>query len=144
MPPIVARLDVDVSGPNPSPWTPAARLRSSCTTPGPTRARPPATSISQIWSMWREVSRTMPRPPTAWPARLVPPPRVTTGTPKRAAARIAAATSPAARGGAGGGGDVPGGGGEGDEHRRRRVQARVAGVQVARVVVGADVAAQLA
>ena len=98
MPPIVARLDVDVSGPNASPWAAAARLRSSCTTPGPTKARPPATSISWIASMWREVSSTMPRPPTAWPARLVPPPRVTTGTPKRAAARMAAATSSASRG----------------------------------------------
>ena len=39
MPPSVARFDVDVSGPKPSPKRFAARLRSSCTTPGCTRTR---------------------------------------------------------------------------------------------------------
>ena len=32
-------VGVEVSGPNASPWAAAARLRSSCTTPGPTGAR---------------------------------------------------------------------------------------------------------
>ena len=50
--------------------------------------------------MWREVSSTMPLPPAVCPARLVPAPRVTTGTPRSAAALIAAATSAASRGNA--------------------------------------------
>ena len=79
MPPIVARFDVEVSGPKPRPSRCAARLRSSCTTPGPTRTRRASASISPIASMWREVSSTMPVP-IVWPARLVPAPRVTTGT----------------------------------------------------------------
>ena len=107
----------------------AARLRSSWTTPGPTRARRAATSISAIASMWREVSSTIPWP-AAWPARLVPAPRVSTGTPKRA-------------GGADRGGDVGGVARERHQQRRARVHARVARVEVARVVVGADVAPQL-
>jgi hypothetical protein len=48
--------------------------------------------------MCREVSITTPWPPAAWPARLVPPPRDTTGTSKRPATWIAAATSAASRG----------------------------------------------
>ena len=39
MPPSVARLEVEVSGPKPRPCGMTARLRSSCTTPGPTRTR---------------------------------------------------------------------------------------------------------
>ena len=80
--------------------------------------------------MWREVSSTSPCPPAVCPARLVPAPRVTTGTSKRAAAATAAATSAASRGKA-------------TEQRRARVQARVAREQVARVAVGAHLAAQL-
>ena len=49
--------------------------------------------------MWRDVSSTIPWP-VVWPARLVPAPRVTTGSSKRAAAVIAAATSSAPRGNA--------------------------------------------
>ena len=98
MPPIVARLAVEVSGPKPSPWGRAARLRSSCTTPGPTRTRRATGSSAVIASMWREVSSTMPRAPIVWPERLVPAPREITGTPKRPATAIAAATSPASRG----------------------------------------------
>ena len=56
---------------------------------------------------------------------------VTTGTSKRAAARD-------------GGGDVGGVAREGHQQRRARVQARVAREQMARVVVGAHLAAQLA
>ena len=97
MPPSVARLEVEVSGPNPSPNGAAARLRSSWTTPGPTRTRRAAASTSPIASMWRDVSSTRPWP-AACPARLVPAPRVTTGMSKRAAAWTAAATSAASRG----------------------------------------------
>ncbi len=100
MPPIVARLAVDVSGPKPSPYGCAARLRSSCTTPGPTRTRRASASISPMSFMCREVSSTIAPAPIVWPARLVPAPRVTTGTPKRAATVIAAATSSASRGNA--------------------------------------------
>ncbi len=98
MPPSVARLEVDVSGPKPSPCGLTAALRASWTTPGPTRAVRRSTSISWIWSMWREVSSTMPPPPAVCPARLVPAPRVTIGTPRSAATLIAAATSAASRG----------------------------------------------
>ena len=80
--------------------------------------------------MWREVSSTSPWP-AVWPARLVPAPRLTTGTSKRAAA-------------ADRGGDVGGVAREGHEQRRVGVQARVAREQVARVGVRAHLAAQLA
>ena len=84
MPPIVARLKVEVSGPKPRPRGCAARLRSSCTTPGSTRARSACGSSSRMAFMWRDVSSTMPCP-VVWPDRLVPAPRVTTGTSSRAA-----------------------------------------------------------
>jgi hypothetical protein len=98
IPPIVARFDVEVSGPKPSPWRCAARLRSSCTTPGPTRTRSPSGSRSRIAFMCRDVSSTTPPAPAVWPARLVPAPRVITGTAKRPATAIAAATSSASQG----------------------------------------------
>jgi hypothetical protein len=97
IPPIVARFEVEVSGPKPKPSFCAARLRSSCTTPGPTRTRRRSVSISRIALMWREVSSTTPWP-AVWPARLVPPPRLTTGASKRPAIATAAATSAASRG----------------------------------------------
>ena len=98
IPPSVARLDVDVSGPKPSPNRRAARLRSSWTTPGSTRTLCP--EISSIAFMCRDVSITSPPPPAVWPARLVPPPRGITGTPRRPAIVTAAATSSASRGNA--------------------------------------------
>ena len=130
MPPSVARFEVDVSGPKPSPKRFAARLRSSCTTPGCTRTRRASTSIASIVFMCREVSITSPRPPAVWPARLVPPPRATTGTPCRAASVTAAATSSArAR--------------EDDREWLDRVQAGVGREQVARVGVRAHLPGQL-
>ena len=123
IPPIVARLEVEVSGPKPSPWAWAARLRSSCTTPGPTRTRRASMSSSRIAFMWRDVSSTTPCPAVC-PARLVPPPRDTTGTSKRPAIRTAAATSAASRGKA-------------TDERLAGVHARVAGEEMARVVVRA-------
>ena len=98
MPPSVARFDVDVSGPNPSPNRLAARLRSSCTTPGCTRTRRASGSIASITFMCREKSRTSPCPPAVCPASDVPPPRATIGTPRSAQMRTAALTSSAVRG----------------------------------------------
>jgi hypothetical protein len=97
MPPIVARLLVDVSGPNISPWAAAASLSWSCTTPTSTTAVRATGSISTIRFMCRERSSTRPGP-TVCPARLVPAPRGTTGTPNSAAVRTVAATSSWSRG----------------------------------------------
>ena len=107
-----------------------ARLRSSWTTPGPTRTRRASRSTSPIASMWREVSSTSP-----WPGGLA------------GEARPGAAAHDRdleARGGGHRGGDVGGVAREGHEQRRVRVQARVAREQVARVGVRAHLAAQLA
>ena len=130
MPPSVARFDVEVSGPKPSPNRLAARLRSSCTTPGSTRTRRPSTSIASIAFMWREKSSTSPRPPAVCPARLVPPPRGTIGTPSRAQMRDRR-------------GDVVGVTRERHGERLDREHARVAGEQMPRVGVVAHLARQL-
>ena len=107
-----------------------ARLRSSCTTPGCTRTRSASASISSIAFMWREVSSTSPRPPAVCPARLVPPPRGTTGTPSRAA--IAHRRR-----------DVVRVARERDRERLDREHARVRREQMPRVGVGAHLARQL-
>ncbi len=60
MPPIVARLAVDVSGPNMSPCWAAARFSCSWTTPGWTRACRVSALISMIRVMCRDRSITMP------------------------------------------------------------------------------------
>ena len=131
MPPIVARLDVDVSGPNASPWAAAARLRSSWTTPGPTE-RAAAGDVDLVDRV--HVARGVEHDAAA-----------AHGLAGEAGAAAAGDDRNAeARGGADGGGDVVGVARERDQQRGRRVQAGVAGVEVARVVVGADVAAQLA
>jgi hypothetical protein len=54
--------------------------------------------MSSMTFMCRERSSTSPRPPAVWPARLVPAPRGTIGTPSRPAMLTAAATSSASRG----------------------------------------------
>ena len=77
----------------------AARLRSSWTTPGSTRTRSASGSRSRIAPCGATCRARSPCP-IVWPARLVPAPRVTTGSSKRAAATIAAATSSASRGNA--------------------------------------------
>jgi hypothetical protein len=97
IPPIVARLLVEVSGPNISLCGAAARFRSSCTTPGSTLAVRAWGSSSVIRFMCRERSSTRPGP-TVCPARLVPAPRARTGTPASAARRTAATTSATCRG----------------------------------------------
>ena len=97
IPPSVARLLVEVSGPNMSPCGAAARFSCSWTTPGCTRATRCPGSISMILLMCRDRSITI-ACPTVWPARLVPAPRGSTGTPKSAAVDTTAATSSASRG----------------------------------------------
>ena len=62
--------------------------------------RSASVSNSPIASMWREVSSTSAPAPIVWPVRLVPAPRVTTGTSSAPASAIAAATSSASRGNA--------------------------------------------
>jgi hypothetical protein len=94
IPPMVARLLVEVSGPNISPYGAAARLSWSWTTPGWTRASRASRSSSMIRFMCREKSTTM-ASPTVCPARLVPAPRGSTGTPRRSAAATMATTSSA-------------------------------------------------
>ena len=123
MPPSVARLEVEVSGPKPSPCGLTAAFSASCTTPGPTRAVRRSTSISWIWSMWREVSSTMP---------------CAGGLAGEARAGAAGDDrDPGARRRPDRGGDVGGVARERHEQRRAGVHARVAGVEMARVGVGA-------
>ena len=74
MPPIVARLAVEMSGANWSPSGRAWRFRSSSTQPGWTRARRPASSISSTRLKYLDVSRITPDPIDC-PACDVPPPR---------------------------------------------------------------------
>src|SRR2546427_587931 len=97
IPPSVARLLVAVSGPSRSPCGRAARLRSSCTTPGCARAHLAPASRSWIRFMYFEQSRMMARPIDC-PARLVPPPRGRTGVPGSAAIRSTVAISPSSLG----------------------------------------------
>ena len=97
IPPSVARFLVEVSGPNTRPCRAAARFSCSCTTPGWTRATRRSASISMILVMCRDRSITI-ACPTVWPARLVPAPRGSTGTPNSPAVVTTAATSAASRG----------------------------------------------
>ena len=99
IPPIVARLLVEVSGPNIRPYVAAAPLSWSCTTPTSTSAVRASGSTSWTRCRCRDMSSTSPGP-TVWPARLVPAPRGTTGTPSAAQADTAAATSSPCRGNA--------------------------------------------
>src|SRR5579885_3743704 len=79
MPPMVARLLVEVSGPKVSPVGARAATSSSLTMPGCTRAHPASASTSSTRFLYLEKSSTRARP-TACPARLVPPPRGRRGT----------------------------------------------------------------
>ena len=99
-------------------------------TPGCTRARRASGSIAAIARMCRERSSTSPGA-THCPARLVPPPRARTGTPRRAHDRD-------------GGGDVVRVAGQADAERLDRVRARVLRVEVAAVGVEADLALDVA
>ena len=97
MPPSVARLVVDGSGPNRSPCGAAAACRSASTTPGSTVAVRAPGSRSRMRVRCREVSTTTPRP-VACPAWLVPPPRSVTGTPRTAQTATAARSASTVRG----------------------------------------------
>ena len=97
MPPKVARVEVDGSGPKRRPWGASSAWSTESTTPGWTRAVLASASISRIWFMWRLVSSTMPGP-IALPATEVPPPRIVIGVPVSRATRWAAITSSASRG----------------------------------------------
>ena len=130
IPPSVARFDVEVSGPKPSPKRLAARLRSSCTTPGSTRTRRASTSIASIVFMCREVSIT-----SAAPAGGL------AGQARAAAARDDRHAEP--RGDRHRGRDVVRRAREDDREWLDRVQAGVGREQVARVGVRAYLSGQL-
>ena len=97
MPPMVARFEVEVSGPKSSPSGRTWWFSSSCTSPGCTRAHSSSRFTSSTLAMWREKSST-----TAWltvcPVSEVPPPRGRSGASSLFATSIAACTSSAWRG----------------------------------------------
>ena len=80
IPPIVARLPVDTSIGNQSPWGRRAVLSWSSTTPGWTVAVIASGSTSRIPSRCLLVSMTR-ASLTVWPHCDVPAPRAVTGTP---------------------------------------------------------------
>lgn len=92
MPPIIAQLAVEVSGPKNRPCGASTRLSSLRTTPGCTRTRRFATSSDTIAFMCRPRSTTMP-PPTTWPASDVPAPLGISPTRCSAANRTSSRTS---------------------------------------------------
>src|SRR5690606_31878270 len=71
IPPIIALLAVEVSGPNISPWGFRNIFSSSRITPGCTRTHFSAVFNSSILVKYFETSTIMPLP-TTWPARDVP------------------------------------------------------------------------
>ena len=79
MPPIVARFEVEVSGPKRRPSGRTWAFSSSCTSPGWTRHQSSSRFTSRTRFMNLEKSITTAWF-TVWPARLVPPPRGRTGT----------------------------------------------------------------
>src|SRR5690625_4401708 len=78
MPPMVARLAVEGSGPNRKPCGASAFCKSLSTTPGCTTAVCCSTLISSTWFIYREKSSTNPGP-TELPAHEDPPPRGSNG-----------------------------------------------------------------
>jgi hypothetical protein len=94
---MVARLDVDVSGPKSRPSGRTWWFSSSCTTPGCTRAHFSSRFTSSTPFMYREKSRTSARF-TVCPVSEVPPPRERNGTPCFCDSASAARTSSASRG----------------------------------------------
>ena len=94
---MVARLEVDVSGPKRSPSGRTWALSSSWTTPGCTRAHISSRLTSSTPCIQREKSMTTARL-TVWPVSEVPPPRGRTATFSRFASSSTACTSPAWRG----------------------------------------------
>ena len=130
MPPIVARFDVEVSGPKPSLKRRAARLRSSCTTPGtdPHAARVGVDLVDHV-----HMPRRVDHEPAAAGGLA--------GQARPAAARhhghAEAAGDRHRRG------DVVGVARERDRQRLDRVQARVSREQVAGIRVVSDLAREL-
>lgn len=128
IPPIVARLDVEVSGPKPSPWRCSARLRSSCTHAG---TDPDAPGLEVDVGDPVHVPGRVEH--DALPGGLA-------GEARAGPARDDGDLE--ARDRRDGGRDVVGIARERDEQRGARVHARVAGEQMARVRVGAHLSPQ--
>ncbi len=84
MPPMVARLAVEMSGAKRRPCGFSCAFSSSSTMPGSTRAQRSATFSSSMRLRYFEVS-TMRPSPIAWPACDVPPPRIVIGQRMRGA-----------------------------------------------------------
>ena len=126
MPPMVARLAVEMSGANCRPCGLTCWLRSSSTQPGSTRTQRSAALISRTRLKYLEQSRMTPGPIDC-PACEVPPPRAVSGTPKRAQTRH-------------GGDDVVRRPGQDDAERHDLVDAGIGGVQRAVEPVEADLA----
>ena len=80
IPPTFARFVVDTSGVNCNLCGFKKAFRWSRTTPGSTRTVRAAASKSRIRSRYLDTSTTM-AAPTVCPAKLVPPPRASTGNP---------------------------------------------------------------
>ena len=97
IPPSVARVHVEGSGPKRRPCGAPARCSVAITVPGCTRAVRATGSRSSTAPRWREVSSTMPGP-TALPAIEVPAPRAVSGVPVARATSTTASTSSTCRG----------------------------------------------
>ena len=97
IPPIVARFEVEVSGPNRRPIGRTWAFSSSWITPGSTRHQSSSRFTSSTRFMNFEKSSTTAWL-TVWPMRLVPPPRGSTGTLYRFASSRTAWTSALERG----------------------------------------------
>ncbi len=96
-PPTLERLAVAGSGVKYSPVLRSSWLSCSSTMPGCTRAHRSSVLTSSTLFMYLDMSMTMARP-TVCPARLVPPPLGSTGTPCLYASSTAAITSSRLRG----------------------------------------------
>ena len=93
LPPIVHVCWLLGSGAKCSPWMATARLRSRLRTPGSTHARRLSGSTARIRFIFVSEITTAPSGGTAPPARPVPDPRATNGTPASAAMPTHSATS---------------------------------------------------
>ena len=92
MPPMVARLAVEMSGANRSRCGASCAFSSSSTMPGSTRAHRSSTFTSSTRLKYFDVSICSPEP-IAWPACDVPPPRAVIEQPWPRAQSSAASTS---------------------------------------------------
>ena len=126
MPPSVARLLVEVSAPNIRPCALRGLVEVVLDDPRLHARRSRLGIDLEDRFMWREKSSTSARP-TVWPARLVPAPRASSGTPRSRETLIAATTSACVAG-------------EHDRQRLDRIHARVASEQMPRVGIAAHLA----